>query len=67
MTKDQLIEALKDYPGNMDIFLEDQTGMEEFKFNLLEEVREEEITFTDESNPKECTAKEKCIILSQAH
>lgn len=46
MTAQQLINELKRYPPNMDVFLDER--LTEFKYGLLNSVGSKEITFSED-------------------
>lgn len=58
MTKKQLIEKMKDFPDNMDIFIEKTN--DEFHFSLLENALTKKVSFSD----GKLKGKEKVIVLT---
>lgn len=66
MTVKQLIEQLKQYPDNMDVFLAERKT-DEFEFGLLNSVYDKEITFVDGLGWPEYdeAPKVKCVILDE--
>ena len=63
MNVKQLIEALSNYPANMDVFLAERKT--EFAYGLLNSVRQQEIGFIEDPGDEEIMAKDIVIILDE--
>tara|TARA_R110000822_G_scaffold123489_2_gene257876 strand:+ start:1242 stop:1433 length:192 start_codon:yes stop_codon:yes gene_type:complete len=62
MTKKELIEKLKQYPDNMEVFMDER--ITDFTYGLLNSVTEKEINFMEEPGGK-VLSRDKVIILSE--
>lgn len=62
MTAQQLINELKKYPPNMNVFLDER--LTEFRYGLLNSVRSKEITFSEDPD-SEPLSSDRVIILSE--
>lgn len=63
MTVKQLKVELEKYPDNMDVFLGER--LTDFKYGLLESVRKEKISFSEDPDSKSL-AKDEVIILDSS-
>jgi len=64
MTKKQLIQALKKYPNDMEVFIDTESIQQEFQYNQFSTVSTKEIGFSEIPNGL-CVAKDTVIILSE--
>lgn len=62
MTVGQLIERLQQYPKNMDVFIE--LTNDDFTYSLVDSVREEVVTFSEEPDGSGESCKDEVVIIS---
>lgn len=64
MTKEQLLEAIKDLPDNMDVFMGERST--DFTYGLVNSVRVKEIEFKEDPDPDSpVLAKDRVIVLTE--
>lgn len=64
MTKKQLLEAIKDLPDNMDVFMGER--LTDFTYGLVNSVQVKEIEFKEDTDPDSpVLAKDRVIVLTE--
>lgn len=64
MTKNQLLEAIKDLPDNMDVFMGER--LTDFTYGLVNSVQVKEIEFKEDNDPdSRVLAKDRVIVLTE--